>query len=122
MMLQLPLQKFTCLILMAVIFAASALNPCLESGAAETPGGSQLQKFQVQDQADDDHCPNCPERSHPESDDCASSCGCLCHLPASMQSIRITHSPVITEIVFFEPFTALPEVYLSKFIPPQNFT
>jgi len=110
------LKKFISLLVIATILAASLFCSCLDSHAAEQSrpeaAGTAC--------AADDHCPACPADDHPDADHCASSCFCSCHLPLTVLAIRIEHSQVITDLVFLESFTAMPEVYLPKFIPPQN--
>ena len=51
---------------------------------------------------------------------CAAACYCACHLPVTMQPLQLHHAPVMSRLVTGEPFTFLPEVYLPRFIPPQN--
>ena len=110
------MKKFTSLVLILTVLAASGLCSCLDSHAAE----QSLAASVTAECAAADHCPACPADDHSDADHCASSCYCSCHLPLTVQAIRIVHSPVITELIFPESFTVMPEVYLPKFIPPQN--
>ncbi|MCM2357156.1 MAG: hypothetical protein NDI77_03340 [Geobacteraceae bacterium] len=114
-------RKFTALLLMVMILAVSGFCPGQESRAAETLWGAAAQAAACDaGGAGADHCPSCPDSGQSETDSCASSCYCSCHLPVTGLPFQLKHTPVISELVFFEPFTALPEVYLPKFIPPQN--
>ena len=67
-------------------------------------------------------CPICPMDGHSESepDHCESSCYCACHAPLMPQPVQIVCSRQSSPLIFIESFKAIPEVYLSKFIPPQN--
>jgi hypothetical protein len=65
------------------------------------------------------HCPGSPDHEDSDSGDC-DSCSCSCHASLLTEPIRLIISAVVTPLVFHEPFTYLPQVYLSKFIPPQN--
>ena len=64
-------------------------------------------------------CPSCPVGEQSTPDHCDSSCNCPCHAPLTAQSVQVVCSQTIAPLVFPEPFKALPEVYLSKFIPPH---
>lgn len=55
---------------------------------------------------------------HQNHDDC--SCHDHSHETDSLQLYFINHLPHATSFHPFEPFKALPDIYLEKFIPPQN--
>lgn len=110
------LKKLMSLFLVVMIFTASGLCSCLDSNAAQQSAAASV----ATECGGSAHCPACPGDDTPDSDHCASSCYCSCHLPLTVQTVQIEHSPVITELFFFESFTSIPEVYLPKFIPPQN--
>ena len=112
--------KFTSVGLILVILAASFLGLCRETHAAEESWVAPAQAYsQNVDASSDEHCPACPHEEQSDADHCASSCYCSCHLPLTVQPVHIRFSPVVTDLIFIEPFKALPEVYLSKFIPPH---
>ncbi|QOX77762.1 hypothetical protein FY034_02010 [Trichlorobacter lovleyi] len=68
-----------------------------------------------------DHCPcSTPSSEHKDSDGCDSCVNCICHAPLPMQQLALHYSPVVRDLIFSEPYQFLPEVFLSKFIPPQN--
>ena len=43
------------------------------------------------------------------------------HALNSYEPICYRYTPQLTTRIFTEPFKAIPEVFLDKFIPPQNF-
>jgi len=65
-------------------------------------------------------CSTGPADKHSVPDHCDSSCNCPCHAPLTVEPVRISCSQKISSLTSFEPFKAIPEVYLSRFIPPQN--
>ena len=119
-MLQLSLNKPAFLLFIVAIFTVTALFPCLEGASAEQSRGSQLQSLATFDETAGDHCPNCPDQGDSDSGHCDSSCSCSCHPPVIGQPVQVRLDQIVMDIVFFEPFSALPEVYLPKFTPPQN--
>jgi len=107
---------------MVIILAVSALSLCRETHATEQSRVAYQQAACEAFGGSADHCPACPDGGHPDEDQCASSCYCSCHLPVTEQSLMIGYSSIVADLLHFERFTALPEVYLPKFIPPQNLT
>lgn len=61
-----------------------------------------------------------PSDQHQEHDCCDSCSNCAAHAPLSNKLMPISYNPVITSQQFFEPFKSFPEVFLPRFIPPQN--
>ena len=111
------LKKLTSLFLIVTILAASGLCSCLDSHAAEQ---SPMASVTTECGADADHCPACPVDDHSDADHDAASCFCSCHLPLLVLPMDIRPSQIAGKLSFYERFTAIPEVYLPKFIPPQN--
>ena len=67
--------------------------------------------------AANDDCPCTDEQS---SGCCSKTfCSCACHAPLS-QGLLLNYAPVISFQIFREPSLALPKVYRSIFVPPQN--
>ena len=65
-------------------------------------------------------CDSCPCTGGQESDCCDSTfCSCACHAPLG-QGLRLVYAPVIVTQNFREPTGALPQIFLSIFVPPQN--
>lgn len=111
--------KFTSVGLILVILAVSFFGLCRETHAAEESWVAPAPECSQKIDASDDHCPACPHEEQSDVDHCASSCYCSCHLPVTVQALQLLHAPIISRLLAYEPFTALPEVFLSKFIPPQ---
>jgi hypothetical protein len=66
-------------------------------------------------------CPCSPLEQHKDYDGCDTCVNCVCHAPLTMQPFQLSYNPSILDSLYAsDPFKHLPEVYLSKFIPPQN--
>ena len=65
-------------------------------------------------------CPGCPHEHHSDNDGCDTCINCACHAPLTTQKIQLGYHPIIQDLHTSDPFRFLPEVYLPKFIPPQN--
>ena len=110
------LKKTASLLLIVTILAASGLCSCLDSHAAQQSPTAAV----TTECGGADHCPACPGDNHSDADHDAASCFCSCHLPLLVFPMEIQPSPIAGKLSFFERFTAVPEVFLPKFIPPQN--
>ena len=66
------------------------------------------------------HCPCPPSEQHQDYDGCDSCANCVCHASLSMYQFTLSYSPLVLALKPFEPPFYIPEVYLSRFIPPQN--
>lgn len=64
-------------------------------------------------------CPCTPFEGHKDYDDCDACVNCACHAPLTVQPLKLVYNPVIVALNTYDPFKFLPEVYLSKFVPPQ---
>ncbi len=64
-------------------------------------------------------CPCAPPAEHKDYDGCDTCINCACHAPLPVQVFKLSRNSIILNLITSEPFTYLPEVYLSKFIPPQ---
>lgn len=104
--------------MVVVLFTISVTGFCRNthffelSAASPTQTGSYLTAVEK-------GCPICPIDEHSVPDHCDSSCYCACHAPLAPQPVEISCSQLVSSLVFAEPFKAIPEVYLSMFIPPQ---
>lgn len=71
-----------------------------------------------------DDCGHCPtdtgHSDQKEPGQCDSVCHCACHTTLTGEPIGIVCSVHVSPLNFTEPHKALPEVYLSKFIPPHQ--
>ena len=116
-----PVARIASILVILTILGASLSGACRGAHAAEhtrdLPGAHSCP---VKDGACDDSSPASPCGEHSDGDHCAAACYCACHLPVTIQPLRLHHAPVMSRLVAGEPFTFLPEVYLPKFIPPQN--
>ncbi len=64
-------------------------------------------------------CPCTPPADHKDYDGCDTCVNCACHAPLSVQPLVLNYNPSILSLRFSDPYQYLPEVFLSKFIPPQ---
>lgn len=67
-------------------------------------------------------CPDSSQEQHQDHDCCDSCSNCATHAPLTNQMMPIVYNPLITDQQFSEPFKHFSEVFLPKFIPPQNLT
>ena len=65
------------------------------------------------------NCPCTPPVQHKDYDGCDTCVNCSCHAPLSVQPLVLNYDPIILSLRFSDPYQYLPEVFLSKFIPPQ---
>lgn len=66
-----------------------------------------------------DDPPCTPFEHHHDYDGCDSCVNCSCHASLTIEPFQLSYNPVISDLHTFDPFKHLPEVYLSKFVPPQ---
>ena len=64
-------------------------------------------------------CPCTPLEQHNDDDGCDTCINCTCHAPLAIQPLQLSYNPIISNLSTSDPFKHLPEVYLSKFVPPQ---
>lgn len=64
-------------------------------------------------------CPCAPPAEHKDYDGCDTCLNCSCHAPLAVQPLVLNYDPIILNLRFSDPYQYLPEVFLSKFIPPQ---
>lgn len=65
-------------------------------------------------------CPCTPLEQQKDYDGCDTCSNCVCHAPLTIQPFHFSYDPIISYLSTFDPFKHLPEVYLTKFIPPQK--
>jgi hypothetical protein len=68
------------------------------------------------------HCPFSPLEQHQDYDGCDSCDDCGCHAPLGTRAFLLSYNPVLSDRNSSDPFKQVPEVYLSKFVPPQNLS
>ena len=66
-----------------------------------------------------DDTPCTPFEHHQDYDGCDSCVNCACHASLPVLFFKLSYNPAIVDLSTFDPFRHLPEVYLSRFIPPQ---
>jgi len=64
--------------------------------------------------------PCTPPVQHKDSDGCDTCVNCACHAPLIVQQLVLSYDPIVVSLRLSDPYHYLPEVFLSKFIPPQN--
>lgn len=111
-----PLRIFSQLIILAILTAA--INGVSESASAMQRQIS-VKSFNAEASVLDQYPCN-PLEQQKDYEGCDTCINCACHAPLTMQQVKLNYEPVILHLRLFEPFKYFPEVYLSKFIPPQN--
>lgn len=65
-------------------------------------------------------CDDCPGDDHHDGDCCdATCCNCVCHAPPG-EGLQIKYAPLVARQSLSERSWALPQVYRTIFVPPQN--
>jgi len=65
-------------------------------------------------------CPCAPLEQHKDYDGCDTCVNCTCHAPLTNETLQISYNPSILKLYVSDLFKFIPEVFLTKFIPPQN--
>ncbi len=111
-----PLSTKSIALILLLVMVSIALGGVACFGAdSHAPNG-------VKASAVDSHgdAPCCPDSGHSDGDHCQSCLSCPCHAPLAGDMLQFNHSPSFRLLSFFEHHTAPPDVYLPKFVPPQN--
>ncbi|UFS72225.1 hypothetical protein LPW11_08525 [Geomonas sp. RF6] len=114
MLKSIPVKLFCRLLLLVLLLVA--INGMHQRAHAE---GCTISASSQTDPSASQDSPAIPLDQHTESDGCDSCIDCACHAPLPVQLFHLCYIPVVTDVATAEPFKPLPEVYLSKFIPPQ---
>lgn len=114
-----PIKFFARLLL--VVMLAVTVNSVHESAHAmqshlESAGDQALPP----EIAEPHQCPCSPLEQHKDYDGCDNCLNCACHAPLIVQQFKFDFNPLILDLQTTDPFRFIPEVYLSKFIPPQK--
>ena len=64
--------------------------------------------------------PCCPDTGHGGGDHCQGCLSCPCHAPLAGDMLQLHYSPSLRILSFVEYYTAPPDVFFPKFVPPQN--
>lgn len=115
----LPLKFFSWLILAAVLTAL--VHGACKSAHASQSGSAVSSEHAAQSEIfASQNCPCCPVEPADHHGACDSCINCICHATSLAGQVELTYLPVVIELQAFHPYKHLPEVFLSKFIPPQN--
>jgi len=111
---------FSCLLVLAILFA-TINGACENAHAMQSHYSAASIQVSACGVSASETCPCCPsEHRHSDSDGCNTCLNCICHGSLAMQQFQFGYNPVILDLKRSEPFKYLPEVYLTRFIPPQN--
>lgn len=101
-------------VLTVVTLASFARNGCAFQQASTFTKAHSVLAAQL-----DADCPECPLDQHSDSGHCGSACYCACHAPLMAQPVQLVCARLLTPLLFHESVKYPPEVYLSKFVPPE---
>jgi len=120
MLKQIPLHFFSRLLLLAMLTVMG--NGVHESAHAMHTHVTAARESASQPEISESHqCPCAPLEQHKDYDGCDTCVNCSCHAPLTIQPFQLSYNPSIMDNLYAsDPFKHLPEVYLTKFIPPQN--
>ena len=111
--------KFFSLMLLVVMLTVT-INGVHESAHAlqshVTAAGDQVSPADI---SASQHSPCSPHEHHDDYDGCDTCINCVCHASLIIQPFQFCYNPSILDLSTSDPFKFLPEVYLSKFIPPH---
>ncbi|NTW70477.1 MAG: hypothetical protein HGB23_11670 [Chlorobiaceae bacterium] len=63
---------------------------------------------------------NSTNEHHKHTGECHTCGNCLCHVILPVQSLKLDYNPAVISFCTFKPIANLPEVTLSRFIPPRT--
>jgi len=109
-----PLKFFSAVLVVALLILT--IGGAFEAAHTKSLLSAASDQVAQSDLFDSNHCPICP----PEHKDCDVCINCVCHSFLTIQQFQLSYNPLIFDLAASEPFKHLPEVYLSKFIPPQK--
>ncbi|MFA7404018.1 MAG: hypothetical protein WC007_08490 [Pelobacteraceae bacterium] len=112
-----PLKFFSRLLL--VVLLTATINCVHESAHAMQSNVKMANDQSLSEISSPHHCPCSPLEQHKDNDGCDNCINCACHAPLTVQHFKFSYNPSILDLQTSDPFKFLPEVYLSKFIPPQ---
>ncbi|HZV80704.1 MAG TPA: hypothetical protein VFF53_00895 [Geobacteraceae bacterium] len=112
--------KFLSWLLLAVMLIAAVHGVHENAHAMEIHAAESGCTASSAEHSSPHECPCTPLEQHKDYDGCDSCVNCVCHASLSMHQFSLSYSPLVLELKPFEPFRYIPEVYLSRFTPPQN--
>lgn len=111
------LRKNISFLMVVVLFVVMVTGACGGACAFEPPSGSPtIQKASCLSPLQNS-CPECPVDEHSVPDHC--DCSCACHATLMSLTVQPVRSPLYSPLIFHETQKYPPEVYLSRFVPPQ---
>lgn len=113
-----PLKFFSRLLL--VVMLTVTINGVHESAHAMQCHVNAANDQSLLEISSTHQCPCSPLEQLKDYDGCDNCDNCVCHAPLTVQQFKTDYSPSVLDLLTFDPFRFLPEVYLSKFIPPQK--
>jgi len=114
------LRKHNALFVIMAIVVMSMTILCRYATAAELFGG-ELPGFSSAGLGETEkQCPFCPPDEHSTPCPDGAACDCSGHSPLNLSPVQFGYFLPATPFHTCESFRALPEVYLSIFIPPQT--
>lgn len=116
MLKTMPLKFISRLVL--IVMLTVTINSLHES--AHAMSGHDLTQNSPAEMFAGHSCPCAPMEQHKDYDGCDNCINCVCHAPLTVKPFQLDYNPIIVELSASDPFKFLPEVYLSKFIPPQK--
>lgn len=105
--------------LVLVVMLITTINGVHESAHAMQSRISSAHEQSAADASISHQCPCSPLEQHKDCDECDTCVNCACHASLAVQPLKLVYNPVIADLNAYDLFKFLPEVYLSKFIPPQ---
>lgn len=115
---QIPV-KLVCSLLIAVMLSIVLGDVC-EGARAGDCGPAFTQDAGVAPEGTGGQCPCCPLDSDAGHQGAEANCTCSCHASLTSQPFSLRYAPFVSDLETFESFAFLPEVFLSKFVPPQS--
>ena len=114
-----PLKFFTWFLLVAVL---SVTVNCVHNNAhaMESHLSAAGDRASQAEMSAPHQCPCTPLEQHEDYDGCDTCANCACHAPLTIHQFELRYNPMVLDLSMSDTFTHLPEVFLSKFIPPQN--
>jgi len=106
--------------LLLVVMLTVTVN-CVHESAHAMQGHVNVanDKASLEDISTPHQCPCIPSEEHKDYDGCDNCSNCVCHAPLAVQPFQLGYNPIVLDLRTSELFKHLPEVYLSKFVPPQ---
>jgi hypothetical protein len=109
----LPWRPFIALLILASLVTASVTCGAEVHAVSGNDSASLLQSHHPEGS------PCCPAEHGTDTTHCDSCLSCPCHAPLTVDPFQLGYNPIMLNLITSVPFKHLPEVYLSKFIPPQ---